>query len=489
MILHSRLRPCQEVCNGTNGTSGATGPSGPSGPTGPGTNSGTATQVGFFTSSVNISSDPNLFWDNTNKRLGIGTSAPTEKLHVSGGNELVSGDVYVNSGSNGSIHYGVNGRLGQTTAWSPNSGLAGLWLEGSNDGESGGLFLNGNTINMWSPGDADILRVFDEDVLSATPGSPAFVINGSGNVGIAVTAPVYRLDVSGQARAVTSVTAGVGVVDATNQSVSTAVGAIGVRAGSNNSTSFYSFNTGVQGFGAEMGAIGNGGVGLTTSGTGIAGVGQAQSLSRLTAGQGGAFTGYDTGVYARNASVGTSQAIYTDNGGSITRVNYYNGTQYKINGTGTVSTNVDDGNGSRVTLHAPETPEIYFQDFGTGALVNGRAHIELDPVLARNVVVSGKHPMRVFVQLEGDCNGVYVTNKTATGFDVVELRGGTSSVAFQWTLTCNRADEVLPSGKLSRNADQRFEPAPLDLPAGSSEVRQVSSDPTLEPSPTKGAAK
>src|SRR5206468_22239 len=101
------------------------------------------------------------------------TTVPSEKLHVAG-NELVTGDAYVNASNVGSIHYGPNGRLGQTTTFSPNSGLSGLWIEGSNDGESGGLFMNGNTIQMWSPGDADILRVYDEDVFPS--GSPYLVL-------------------------------------------------------------------------------------------------------------------------------------------------------------------------------------------------------------------------------------------------------------------------------------------------------------------------
>jgi hypothetical protein len=54
------------------------------------------------------------------------------------------------------------------------------------------------------------------------------------------------------------------------------------------------------------------------------------------------------------------------------------------------------------------------------------------------VIVDADSPMRVFVQLEGDCNGVYVANKTATGFDVVELAGGTSDAPFTYRVVCTR---------------------------------------------------
>ena len=47
--------------------------------------SGTATQVAYFTSSSAISSSSNLYWDNTNTRLGIGINVPTATLEVVGG--------------------------------------------------------------------------------------------------------------------------------------------------------------------------------------------------------------------------------------------------------------------------------------------------------------------------------------------------------------------------------------------------------------------
>jgi hypothetical protein len=118
-------------------------------------------------------------------------------------------------------------------------------------------------------------------------------------------------------------------------------------------------------------------------------------------------------------------------------------------------------NGNSVTLHAPETPEFYFQDYGQARLTNGRAHINIDPILAKNVTINEQHPLRVFIQLEGDCNGVYVTNKTTSGFDVVELNGGSANVNFQWSITCNVADAQI-GNRVSRFADLRFEPGPVD---------------------------
>ena len=46
------------------------------------TGTGTATQVAYFTSSQAIGSSANLFWDNTNTRLGIGTATPGAALDI-----------------------------------------------------------------------------------------------------------------------------------------------------------------------------------------------------------------------------------------------------------------------------------------------------------------------------------------------------------------------------------------------------------------------
>lgn len=205
------------------------------------------------------------------------------------------------------------------------------------------------------------------------------------------------------------------------------------------------------------------------AGTGIAASGQNVTTQYLVAGSGGAFSGFSTGLFARTTAAGASECLYSNNFGNIVRVNYWNGaTQYKIFGTGTVSTIAKGLNGERVTLHCTEAPEIYFEDYGQGQLVNGRVHVEIDPIIAKNITVNEKHPLRVFIQLEDECNGVYVTNKTGTSFDVVELAKGQSNAKFQYRIVGNRADEVLPDGRISKNADTRFERVPDDY-----ETREV----------------
>ena len=86
-------------------------------------------------------------------------------------------------------------------------------------------------------------------------------------------------------------------------------------------------------------------------------------------------------------------------------------------------------------MYALESPEVWFEDFGSGLLVNGVAHVSIDPLFAATVKLDDYH---VFVTPLGDCQGLYVTNKTSTGFEVHELGGGTADIAFDYRLVAKR---------------------------------------------------
>jgi hypothetical protein len=81
-----------------------------------------------------------------------------------------------------SIHYDNRGRIGQSVNFNPDNNNTGLWIEGSDAAgiESGGIFMNGNTMVVWSPGDNDLLKVFDEDSLPG--GTPVLRIAGNGAI-------------------------------------------------------------------------------------------------------------------------------------------------------------------------------------------------------------------------------------------------------------------------------------------------------------------
>ncbi|MCB0456121.1 MAG: hypothetical protein R2776_00315 [Flavobacteriaceae bacterium] len=139
----------------------------------------------------------------------------------------------------------------------------------------------------------------------------------------------------------------------------------------------------------------------------------------------------------------------------------YGNTNYKIIGNGTVSTTVEGVDGNKKIMFAPEAPEVLFEDYGIGTLSQGSTFIKIDPNFSNNIIVDEKHPLKVFIQLEGDCNGVYVTQKTSEGFLVKELQNGNSNVSFSWHIVANRKDETgrTPSEN-SEYANLRFPDAP-----------------------------
>ena len=210
------------------------------------------------------------------------------------------------------------------------------------------------------------------------------------------------------------------------------------------------------------------------------------AIKGTLANSGGIVAGYDGFASAQNESVvGINFINFSDadlTGGFLSGGRYINSshggfplsqtftglyfgvTDYKVLGTGTVSTIVRDKQERYRVMYAPEAPEVLFQDYGVGQLVNGQARLNIDPVLAKNIHVDVKHPLKVFIQLEGDCNGVYVTDKSKDGFTVKELQGGTSSINFSWQLVATRADTKNASGKvISKFQDLRFPVVPENI--------------------------
>jgi hypothetical protein len=95
-----------------------------------------------------------------------------------------------------------------------------------------------------------------------------------------------------------------------------------------------------------------------------------------------------------------------------------------------------DGGSRKVALYAVEAPENWFEDYGSGQLSNGSARIGLEPTFAQTVNTDIDY--HVFLTPNGDCKGLYVNQKTPTSFEVHELGGGTSSVAFDYRIIAKR---------------------------------------------------
>jgi hypothetical protein len=95
-----------------------------------------------------------------------------------------------------------------------------------------------------------------------------------------------------------------------------------------------------------------------------------------------------------------------------------------------------DGGKRKVALSAIESPMNWFEDVGSARLVKGVAVVTLDSDFIQTV--NTEIDYKVFPVPNGDCNGLYVTNKTATSFEVRELGGGASSVVFDYRIMALR---------------------------------------------------
>jgi hypothetical protein len=116
-----------------------------------------------------------------------------------------------------------------------------------------------------------------------------------------------------------------------------------------------------------------------------------------------------------------------------------------IDGTKNAVVGTEDG--ARL-LYTEESTEVWFTDYGFGELEEGLAVIPIESIFAQTVNL--EEPYHVFVQVYGDAE-VYVTDRTATGFEV-HLRDGDPGVEFSYRIV----------GKRIGYEDDRLERAPWD---------------------------
>ena len=399
--------------------------------------------------------------------IGIGSNAGTYSTITGGLGGSFSGNygVYgkglasdgvgvVGLGSNGSGYYTVtNGSGGAFT------GYHGLISVGTNTTLGTGVFGAGNN------GSYVILPAGAGGVFTGiTTGAGGFGTNSSTGIGVIG---------AGNNQAAWVPSNGCGGAFTGNSGVysrSTNTSGTGIVSTGNNLANPGTFTNGAGGSftGVYAGLVSWGTEG--NEGIGVIGAGNNTTINIPTGGCGGAFTGLDCGVYGyATATNGDHYGAYFATAGNTNQVGYayvagrYSNTRCKIIGVGTVNTIVKNQKGELITLTCPEAPEPVFQDFGIGQLVDGFAHITIEPDLAININVDQDHPLKVYITPEGDCMGVYVTNKSANGFDVVELQGGQSNVPFSWQIVATRANEefVLKDGTIEiSDYSQRFRPAP-----------------------------
>jgi len=309
--------------------------------------------------------------------------------------------VYGNSGSG----YGVHGVSGSSVGVLGESGSGTAVLGQSTSGSA----VRGTTVSGG-------VGVFGESLASggvgiegrANSGGTAIGVKGISNSGIGVSGSSTAND------AIYGASAGTGHAGVLGESTGNGYGVYGRHGSSGNYGWLGTSNTGVKGYAPNGYAI----IGESANGTGVWCVGRFLQ-------QAGVFEAHPTST------------IWTTNKPATVKV----------------------ADGSTVKLFAEESAEVWFTDYGSGRLEGGRTRIELDATFLETVTIDEAHPMMVWVQLENDCNGAFVTNKDSTSFEVVELQGGHSDAAFSYRVVCKRRHyegERLASQEDDRNFNTRM---------------------------------
>jgi len=123
----------------------------------------------------------------------------------------------------------------------------------------------------------------------------------------------------------------------------------------------------------------------------------------------------------------------------------------------------------QVALYGMQSPENWFEDFGSGQLSNGIAIINLEAVFAQTVNTNTSY--HVFLTPNGDSRGLFIAQKTPTSFEVREQGGGASNIAFDYRIVARRkgfetvrlADQTAQFQK-SRALLQKKRTTPLRIP-------------------------
>ena len=154
-----------------------------------------------------------------------------------------------------------------------------------------------------------------------------------------------------------------------------------------------------------------------------------------------ATTGINAGVWGETNS-STGFGVYSAGDLAVNGDFYCNGQKNAV-----IETSI-----GYVSVSCIESPEVWFEDFGEGELANGKSHIELDPLFLETVIINNQYPMKVFVQLNDDCKGVYVV-KGLEAFDVIENDNGSSNAKFSYRIIAKR----------KKYENKRFEPFKVNL--------------------------
>lgn len=444
--------------NGTNGATGAQGPAGatgaqgPAGPTGAagatgatgpagaGSVSGTLNYVAKFTPNGTTAGNSQIFDNGTS--VGVGTITPTGRLHVKMANNSFTGGIHFEDDATpsevGDILVGVEGMFyhanvagndhyfltstyatGTTPAMViKDAGNVGIGTAAptsklhlyNTTGDCGIRIETGSgqsTVNLYSPtGAISAYRIYSNnsfigalfhDPANASGGlyisnnftSPQLVINSAGNVSMGTFA------LNNDKLYVTSTTQ------------DNAIHGINALAGFG--------KTGVFGEATSTGlsdAFGLYGTAITTSpgyGYGLRtqanwyGVYAYSSASTYSSGYGVLGTA--------DGTTGTRYGVYGSASGGTTNYAMYAAGNFTCSGTKAATVRTVDG---PKEVYSQESPELWFEDFGSATVNNGIATVTLAADYMQTVTIDNDHQMKVFITPNDDMGNWYISKNGNT---------------------------------------------------------------------------
>ncbi len=359
-----------------------------------------------------------------------GQSASTSGAGVSGNATAVSG--YAN---------GVYGQSASTMG----SGVVGIATSTSNStvgvyGSGNGTGVYGNSANgVGLGGMGATLGVWGD---SAT-------INGTGVAAYSDATSGYGNGVYGQSAS----TSGIGVSGNATATTGNAYGIFGQTATTGFGAGVIGVTTATTGnafgvFGQSIGTSGNGVFGYASapSGSTIGVAGVVESPTG-TAGRFVASAGSGLILQGVSGSSGTNVVFTVDANGNLD-------ISGNLTVAGSKSARVKLQDGREVALYAVESPENWFEDFGTAQLQAGTTRISFEAEFLQTVDTAADY--HVFLTPNGDCRGLYIARKTRGGFEVRELGGGKSSLAFDYRIVARRRGfENVASGCASASGSKK----------------------------------
>jgi hypothetical protein len=131
-------------------------------------------------------------------------------------------------------------------------------------------------------------------------------------------------------------------------------------------------------------------------------------------------------LFTAQTSAGTTVATLDDSGDL-----HLSGKLYTA-GSCKTGCSMSGGVVRRAVAYVPSAAEPTIEDFGEADLAAGSAHVALDPAFANRI--DERRAYLVYVTAEGDADGLYVTNRSVTGFDVRENHRGRSNVRFSYRI-------------------------------------------------------